>query len=97
MTVSPSVNLVVVNTFATTAIIKQDSQYYLYRMYKVPPVAVIATDSPTQIIFPGALVDKVGLSPTSSTTRTIVSELTQPKLSITSTVMLSPFCKISVH
>ena len=47
-------------------------------------------------MFPGASVDKAGFKPTSSTTNTIVSEVIQPKLSVTVIVMLSPFCRISV-
>ena len=68
---------------------------FMKKVYEVPPLAVIATDSPSQIIFPDALVDKLGFNPTSSTIIAIVSDVIHPKLSITSIVILSPFCKIS--
>ena len=65
--------------------------------YVVPPEAVIITDCPSQIILPpGALVESAGFKPTSSTIKAIVCEVIQPKLSVTVTVMLSPFSNISV-
>ena len=84
------------NTFPTTSAGKAAFPVlFMKKVYEVPPVAVIATDSPSQIIFPGTLVDKLGFNPTSSTINAIVSDVIHPKLSVTSTVILSPFSKIS--
>ena len=47
--------------------------------------------SPKQIIFPGALVETPGFSPTSSIIIGIVCWLVQPKLSVIWTVTVSPF------